>query len=697
MRKATTILSLLVLLGVLPGWRLPPASATGTAPPSPQTSARPSSAALHLPWREAGWTPEEAAAHLLNRFAYGPRPGEVEEVVRIGPDRWFATQLAADQPDAELAQRLAALPTLRMSTAEILAEYPPAALLLRQARAQGLLPARGGAPAKADETMRDSMADVPAAPQDQASDLRKSVLRRAREQGKEPERRLLEDQMTQKLLRAVTARNQLAEVMTDFWFNHFNVSFTKPQVRPFLISYERDAIRPFALGHFRDLLGATAHHPAMLAYLDNLRSSAPEGAVTKMAVELERRPLGRGRSGFAARGGAGAFGGRGAFGAGLGPTDGRGGIGRRGMPVRPGALGQRRADASAPDAPGAPPPGKPRPQGLNENYARELMELHTLGVDGGYDQKDVVEVARAFTGWSVMPIGDRREGVERRLSRARAAGGLGFQESGDFLFRADQHDAGSKTVLGVRLPSGRGIEDGEQVLDLLAAHRSTARHLATELAARFVADAPPPALIDRLTAEYLRTNGDVRRLLTAIAESPEFWSRANRAAKIKSPLELVASAVRATGGGVSEAGGLSRWVARLGEPLYANPVPTGFADRGPAWINSGTLLARMNFGLDLAAGKIPGVIPGAIPSDGRTAPDAAAGQADRANGATGADNLRRYATALLPGRDLAATLDLLAAAQKAPAPGPSTYDFASLTAGQKLVGVLLGSPEFQRR
>jgi uncharacterized protein (DUF1800 family) len=287
-----------------------------------------------------------------------------------------------------------------------------------------------------------------------------------------------------------------------------------------------------------------------------------------------------------------------------------------------------------------------RPRGVNENYARELMELHTLGVDGGYTQQDVIEVARAFTGWTVLPPA-RREQVEARLARARKAGGLGFHAEGDFLFRADEHDAGAKTVLGVRLPAGRGIEDGEAVLDLLAAQKATARHLAGQLAVRFVSDHPPQALVDRLADVFLKTGGDTRRLLITIAESPEFWSQDALGAKVKSPFELAASALRATGGQVGDPRETLKWISRMGQPLYAYQAPTGYPDRAEAWVNTGSLLNRMNFGLQLAAGRVKGVDLDLEALDGGREPESREAA------------LKTYSALLMPGRDLTSTLKLL--------------------------------------
>jgi uncharacterized protein (DUF1800 family) len=541
----------------------------------------------------------------LNRFAFGPRPGEVDSIVKMGLDRWFERQLAAGLSDRDLDERLEKLPALEMSASQLARTYPPPGMLLAEARRAGVIEGDlQGEPEEAGEIDK--------------RERREAVMRWASSQGYRSQRELAGQLMTQKLWRAVDSENQLAEVMTDFWFNHFNVSMTDNQSRGYLLSYERDAIRPNALGRARDLLGATARHPAMLLYLDNAQSTANPDSPTTFR-------------------------------------------------------GRRRIQQE---------PERKRSRGLNENYARELLELHTLGVDGGYTQEDVIAVARAFTGWTVLPPGPRREEAERRLARVRQASRLGFHREGEFLFRADAHDAGAKTVLGTRLPAGRGIEDGEQVLDLLAVHPSTAKHLATKLAVRFVSDKPPQALVDRLAAVYLKSGGQVRPVLAALAESPEFWSRDAVGAKIKSPFELAASAIRGLGAEVDEPRETLRWIADMGQRLYAYQAPTGYPDRAEAWVNTGSLLNRMSFGLQLAAGRVRGVDFDLAALNGGREP----GSRDEA--------LKTYAARLLPGRDLEPALALLQPMANDP---ELAKKVEQSTAVEQVVGVILGSPEFQRR
>jgi uncharacterized protein (DUF1800 family) len=312
-------------------------------------------------------------------------------------------------------------------------------------------------------------------------------------------------------------------------------------------------------------------------------------------------------------------------------------------------------------------PNRGRRAGLNENYARELLELHTLGVDGGYTQTDVIEVARAFTGWTI----DRPRSVGR------------------FVFRPIMHDTGQKIVLGQRIPAGGGQGDGERVIEILTRHPSTARFVAEKLVRRFVSDAPPPALVVRVAAAYTRTDGDIPSMLRVIVESPEFLGEEAYRAKIKKPFEFVASAVRALGGNLGAPGGLTlaRATAAIGEPLFFAQAPTGFADRAEAWVNAGALLGRMNFALGLAAGRVPNVtveLPALVAGADPRSPEAV---------------LDRLLAAIVASQASAATRAVLAAQLTDPQitrlsaddRGPANTDVA------KLAALVIGSPEFQRR
>ena len=345
-----------------------------------------------------------------------------------------------------------------------------------------------------------------------------------------------------RVARALLTERQLEEVMVDFWENHFSVFFGKGQVRYYLADYDR-AIRPHALGNFRELIGAVAKSPAMLFYLDNQQSAVEPGRPT-LAM---RPPAGRGRGARA--------------------------------PVRrlppPGTAGQPEMVIA--------PAG--RRIGLNENYARELLELHTLGVDGGYTQEDVINVARALTGWSIEQP----------------------REGGAFVFRPGAHDAGPKTVLGVAMPEGRGIEDGEQVLDILARHPSTARFISTKLARRFVSDTPPAALVDRAAATFTRTNGDIREVVRTIVTSPEFFSQSAYRSKLKTPFELVVSTLRALDAAPDPTPRTARVIATLGQPIFGKETPNGYPDVADAWLNTGAILNRINFGTMAVSGQVPGI------------------------------------------------------------------------------------------
>jgi uncharacterized protein (DUF1800 family) len=463
---------------------------------------------------------DAAIVHVLNRTGFGPRPGDVARVRAMGIQRYIDEQLRPDRiADPSMPMRLSGLSTVTLSSRQIADQYEMPQLEARRQKKQ-------------DAKEGDSAAGDAKQPPDPAQQRANSVIVELAEQ---------------KLLRAVYSERQLQEVLTDFWFNHFNVDARKGADRFLLTEYERDTIRPRVLGKFRDLLGATAKSPAMLFYLDNWLSADPNGP--HPADPIARRPFARGRFGD-----------------------------RMMMPPRSGdAAPNQKADAGR----GA--------KGLNENYGRELMELHTLGVDGGYTQKDVTEVARALTGWTI--------------DRPRQGGG--------FVFNARLHDPGQKVVLGHVIKAGGGESDGEQVLDILARHPSTATFIATKLARRFVGDTPPPALVDRVAARFRETDGDLREVTRAILTSPEFLSPASYRVKVKTPFEFVVSALRATGASVEDARPLIRELQQLGMPLYMCQPPTGYKDSGDAWVNTGALVSRMNFSLRLANGQLRGTsVPG---------------------------------------------------------------------------------------
>lgn len=428
--------------------------------------------------------PERQALHVLDRLGYGPRPGDLDRVLAMGADAYIEEQLAPEkiaQPP-ELQQRLDTLTTTRLSAADLFRDFGP--------------PARKAA--GADE------------------EARKKVEQAANH--------VAEEAGQARLLRAIYSPAQLQEVMTDFWFNHFNVFRDKGiEGRIWVGAYERDAIRPYALGRFRDLLGATAKHPAMLYYLDNWQSAVP----------------------------------------------------------RPDKNGDIKG-------------------GLNENYAREVMELHTLGVDGGYTQKDVTELARILTGWTYLP----RE-LESGATQA-------------FFFDAKRHDFGEKQFLGKRFEAdgADGEAEGERALDLLARNPATAKHISYQLAQYFVADEPPPELVRQLAKRFHDSDGDIREVLRTLFHSEAFRAAAGKEGKFKTPYRYVVSAVRASGAEVINFKPLFGALHQLGMPLYGCQTPDGYKNTESAWLNPDAMVYRLNFANALGNGNLPlsqELLPSAAP------------------------------------------------------------------------------------
>lgn len=488
-------------------------------------------------------TEEQKIAHLLNRTGFGLRPGDIERVRAMGVDKYLDQQLHPERiDDAATEARLKRLESLHMTIAEIYEKYPQPNLIANQ------LGIGKKQQSKQNDQMNPNAQSGANNQADEAIDLnkrenRQMVMAYYREHGLKLPAMLLGDLMEQKIIRGVYSERQLQEVMTDFWFNHFNIFYGKGADRWLTTDYEMNAIRPRTLGKFKDLLMATAKSPAMLFYLDNFQSSSPDAKLPgRRGTGFQRRP--------------GLF----------------GGSGNQQMSPEQ----QRRAQAAQ--------LFRNRKPGINENYARELMELHTLGVEGGYTQKDVQEVARCFTGWTINQ--PRREG--------------------SFIFRSWMHDDGEKTVLGKKIPAGGGMHDGEMVIDLLVHHPNTAKFISTKLARRFVSDNPPQSLVERVAGVYMKTDGDIREMLRTIFTSPEFNSQETYRAKIKSPFELAVSAIRALGGEANNTIQVAQFIAKMGQPLYRYQPPTGFPDRAEQWVNTGSLLERLNFGLALASNRLRG-------------------------------------------------------------------------------------------
>lgn len=550
---------------------------------------------------------DQRILHVLNRLGFGVRPGDLERVRALGLENYIRQQLAPEKiVDTVAEAKVRNLTTLSLSTAELYAKYPQPGALLRRLERRGELPpelaalrdsrakGQGAQPDAAAAAMTKpdgstAMSERPeGAPQaaDAPGNGNQNEYRRALREyllknGLQPPQRIVAELQASRILRAVYSERQLQEVLVDFWSNHFNIFAAKGADRWLLVAYDRDTIRPHTLGKFQELLVATAQSPAMLFYLDNFQSVSPDASRARMG----QRQQGGLRGLFLdqlMRGNAGA---------------------RRGA-MNQGARGGQRAEMPAgnttqrPEQPTAQQQQQRRPRGINENYARELMELHTLGVDGGYTQKDVQEVARCFTGWTIF---------NPRGLRNMDGGGGGMEgEAGKFYFNARMHDDGEKIVLGHKIPSGGGVRDGLMVLDILAHHPSTARFIATKLARRFVMDEPTPQLVERIAAAFTRSDGDIRETLRAIFASPEFNSPGSYRAKIKTPFELAVSAIRTLNSETNGGPMIHQWIAKMGEPLYGYQAPTGYPDKAENWVNTGALLERLNFGLALASNRIPG-------------------------------------------------------------------------------------------
>jgi uncharacterized protein (DUF1800 family) len=623
------------------------------------------------------------AVHALNRLTFGPRPGDVQRVAQIGVEKWIDLQLHPERiNDSALEARLAPFRTLRMDTRELAENFPTNQVIKQVASGKADLPRdptkravyeaqlqryqdkkerkdkdeaskaqpdaamatdgemsmTGDPPGENPEGRRDArrkirelldlppdrrlqeilklpaeeqLALLPDINSQKADALAEGMTPQQKEtlmSLKNPERVVVIELTQAKLLRAIYSERQLDEVMADFWFNHFNVFINKGADRILLTSYERDVIRPHALGKFEDLLVATAQSPAMLFYLDNWLSVGPDSEVALGIAPINRKE----------------------------------GHSRRPQ-IRPSKTKTK------------------APAGLNENYGRELMELHTLSVNGGYTQKDVTEVAKVFTGWTIDQP----------------------KKGGGFRFDPRMHQPGTKTVLGHKIKEN-GEKEGLDVLRLLARNPKTAHFIAQKLAMRFVADDPPPALVDRMTQTFLRKHGDIREVLHTMFDSPEFWAPDAYRAKVKTPLEFVVSAVRASGGQVDDARALLGTLNNLGMAPYGMQPPTGYSMKADTWVNSSALLGRMNFALGLAAGKVRGVSV----DSAQLAPDAKNAQ----------QALAALEDVLLAGDISKQTHDTISNQLDDPKITQRKLDDTPRPPNvAAIAGLILGSPEFQRR
>jgi uncharacterized protein (DUF1800 family) len=521
----------------------------------------------------------DRALHALQRLTFGPRPGDLEKVLAMGVDQWIEQQLNPAQiSNSTLDGKLAPFRSLRMQPRDLAQAFPTGQMIHEAAEGKRTMPSdpvqfgvwevlverykeqqknNAGAQAAVEDaaalkSAEDSKKDTAAHLADMLLSLPKANRMTALIKLPVSDRLILSQYVSgdargklvadfspaereaftamngsagvivselqqAKILRAVYSERQLEEVMTDFWFNHFNVFINKDQDQYFVTSYERDVIRPNALGKFRNLLEAVAKSPAMLYYLDNWLSIGPESQ----------------------------------------------------------AAGVK---------PGQPPKTNVATRGLNENYGRELMELHTLGVDGGYSQADVTQVARVFTGWTIQPM----------------------DQGWSFAFDPKRHELGPKAVLN-RTITEDGVNEGLHVLDILASSPATARFISTKLARRFVADDPPPELVKRMAQTFMNTDGDIKEVLRTMVASSEFWAPAVYRKKVKTPLEFVVSAVRATATQIQNPQPLVQALNKMGMPLYQMQPPTGYSAKGEAWMNSDALLERLNFSMSITSGNLGGI------------------------------------------------------------------------------------------
>lgn len=606
--------------------------------PTPQ---RQSTASARLDHRELA--ADQQIVQALNRLTFGPRPGDAQKVRAMGLDKWIDLQLHPEKIDNTGLEKFAAgYDILKQDQNDLLRQFAEAQSERRMVK-------------------RDRADSGQMSREDRMAIQKLGTARRE----------FMGQLQSERVARAVASNRQLEEVMTDFWLNHFNVFAGKGPPQPYyLVEYERDVIRPNALGKFRDLLEAVAKSPAMLFYLDNARSMAD-------STRPRLTSPGRGDGGMPARGMRPGRGRNGVIGGLMGA------IARRDAvdPVQREEMQQRARQL--------------RNGGLNENYGRELLELHTLGVDGGYTQQDVINVARALTGWTIKPP---------------VAGG-------GFIFRPQMHDAGEKIVLGHRLAAGRGIEDGEDVLDIVSRNPATARYIATKLVRRFIADDPPQSLVDGAAAVFLRTQGDIREVVRTIVTSNELYSQRAFRSKVKSPFEVVVSAMRALNSQPDPTPRTAQAIAFLGQPIYGHQAPNGYPETGDAWMNAGAILSRINFGMAVAANRIPGLDFASLPGIDslRNAPRQSQVDAVISVLLSGSASADTRAVLMKGENPLAASA--AANVVEMTAPASSTDEMMpmvdrprranqlarqlapvpQLTGVAQIVGLALGSPEFQRR
>jgi uncharacterized protein (DUF1800 family) len=581
--------------------------------------------------KPSGLTDNQRIAHVLSRLTFGARPGDFDHVKAVGVDAFIAEQLDPDSvSDKTLEAKLVRLPSLGLATPVIFEQYTPpkpapvpspsptnSPIKSPEKPAQTPVPALPGdgkmdaKTAGVSNSVKEEAAKAPALP---AASPSPSPAAKPTPPPKNPQM-VVSDLQRATLLRAVYGERQLYEVMVDFWENHFSIFANKDADRYLMTGFDRDTIRPFAMGRFRDLLGATAHSPAMLFYLDNWQST-----VARNIPATKDRPA-------------------------------------------------RTAG------------------GVNENYARELMELHTMGVDGGYTQKDVQEVARCFTGWTIQKP----------------------NEEGLFLYRPGAHDSGEKMVLGQRIPAGGGIGDGERVLDLLAKQPATAHFIALKLARHFVSDDPPASVVDRAAQVFLKTDGSIKETLRSIFTSPEFFAPAAYRAKVRTPFEYQAAALRALNADSDADPTVVDWSRRMGQPTFGRLTPDGFPDRAEQWLAPGSMLERLNFAVAVAANRLKGtkidttaLLAGTDPADRPAVADhleqlILSGDVSTGTRTALEKTLAAPIAEMRPNNTVNSVPANLTANYAGKPPAPPAGSAAADPYIPELITLLIGSPDFQKR
>lgn len=603
-----------------------------------------------FPYAAQGLTQTQAAAHLINRFTFGANPGQIDEVVKMGLEVWFNKQLNKAFNDDSLNLKLSKIAYLHLSNEEVVKQFPRNPQVVRMAIKDGFID-------------KDSIGIM------SKSEEKDRLKAYSELNNLHPFNDLSRSFINQRFIRAIYAKNQLEEVLTGFWFNHFNVSFTKLQVAQYIPAYERDVIRPNALGNFQQLLLATAKSPAMSLFLDNFLSSTEMDSASTSSRNKNLNALIQQQN----------------------------------------AIGDTQNVKFIKQL-----KGKNKNRGINENYARELLELHTLGVDGGYTQQDVINAARVLTGWTIYPFDGAYSGQLKKLISILGEDNLkskGYYREGDFLFFPMNHDQNEKNVLGKNFPANGGYQEGVDLISMLAHHPATAKFICKKLAVYFVNDNPSEKLINKMAETFLKKDGDIKSVLLAMVYDADFWGKNAVCQKIKSPFEVVVSANRAMNTEVFNPYPMFGVLEKMGQKIYHYQAPTGFPDNAAYWVNTSALLSRMNFGLDIAAQNIRGIKVDLLKLNDYHEPE------------DGIAALKTYANILMPGRNHEKTYqrllpllnDVKVSQKLGNKIGDEKKSIEDSMSGEieiesdkssfkseknmleHVVGIILGSPDFQRK